>query len=257
VKRHDLPNGRSVFFDPEPHVYYDEAGSEFYGVTTVIKDIGGGPPAKYYEKNAIQGFFDLKKRRPDWAWDDVDAEDVLRWLEMEGLDSGAIFRNAGTTGTAVHKVFEALPSGDIPSDIPEVEADRVARLVQWWNENVEETYHSEIVVASHSQGYAGTVDWVGRIKGQNGVGIIDLKTSNYVQPKYHFQLDGYREAYMESGYGETQWQAVLHLPKDKPLRFVPGKAAPGAFRAQLDSFKHQKHISPPRRKPAPNLPLAA
>jgi hypothetical protein len=252
--RHDLPNGRTVFFDPEPHVYYDAAGSEFYGVTTVIKDIGGGPPASYYEKNAYEKFQKAIREMPWGGWGDLPLEDLIERL---GSPSKEIFEDAGTTGTAVHKVFEALPSGDIPSDIPEVEADRVARLVQWWNENVEETYHSEIVVASHSQGYAGTVDWVGRIKGQNGVGIIDLKTSNYVQPKYHFQLDGYREAYMESGYGETQWQAVLHLPKNKPLRFVPGKAAPGAFRAQLDSFKHQKHISPPRRKPAPNLPLAA
>ena len=251
--RHDLPNGRAVFFDPEPHVYYDENGSEFYGVTTVIKDIGGGPPARYYERNAIEGFYELKRRYPDWAWDDADASDVLKWLEMEKVDSGAKFRQAGTTGTGIHKVFEMLPSGDVPADVDPSEADRVSRLLDWWNENVEETLHSEIVTASHNLGYAGTVEWVGRLKGVDGVGIIDLKSSNYVLQKYHFQLDGYRESVMESGYGETQWQAVLHLPKDKPgeapkkARLVPGKAAPGAFRAQLEVFKHCKHISPPRK----------
>ena len=263
--RHDLPNGRAVFFDPEPHVYYDEAGTELAGVTTVIRDIGGGPPAKYYERNAIEGLYELKRRYPDWAWDDADADDVLKWLEMEKVDSGAIFKQAGTTGTSVHKVFEALGLGDLAPD--EVLADdrydeRVKRLARWWRDNVVETIHAEIVTASHNLGYAGTVDWVGRLAEPQGVGIIDLKTSNYVLQKYHFQLDGYRESVMESGYGRTDWQAVLHLPSDKPNRpapaqprLVPSKALPGAFRSQLEVYRHCKHISPPRKVNRPSVPL--
>ena len=257
MKRHDLPNGRSVFFDPEPHVYYDESGTELAGVTTVIRDIGGGPPAKYYERNAIQGYFTLRQKFPDWDWQGADVDDVLKWLEMEKVDSGAIFRQAGTTGTSVHQVFEMFGLGTLSAADVLLSSDpRLVRLARWWLENVEETHHAEIVTASHNLGYAGTVDWVGRLKDRPGVGIIDLKTSNYVLQKYHFQLDGYRESVMESGYGETQWQAVLHLPKEGNPRLVPNKAQPGAFRSQLEVYRHCKAISPPRKINRPSVPLS-
>ena len=260
--RHDLPNGKAVFFDPEPHVYFDENGTELAGVTTVIRDIGGGPPAKYYERNAIEGLWELRRRYAWGGWPDCDPDDVLRWLEVEKLNSQAKFKDAGTTGTAVHNVFEAFGLGELsPMDILDGEdivgADmaRLARLATWWQENVESVLHSEIVTASHSLGYAGTVDFVGHIKGFDGPGILDLKTSNYVQQKYHFQLDGYRESYMESGYGETKWQAILHLPKEGEPRLVPNKAPAGAFRRQLAVYRDCKAISPPRKINRPSVPL--
>lgn len=140
------------------------------------------------------------------------------WLKKNGEDSDAIRDEAGRRGSAVHDFTERYDNGEEVS-LLDIDGNIQCKLGEWamFERYVEfrsrfpfEIIHNEARIASPKLGFAGTIDRVINLNGQNV--LIDIKTSAYVWPSYWLQLAAYEQLITESyGYNPIERVAILHL----------------------------------------------
>lgn len=129
---------------------------------------------------------------------------------------------AAEFGTTMHKLCEANLEG-YGVDLPESHAEHNMVFREWAAKNCVEKAKLEFPVCSEKYGYAGTVDFLGRVNDK--LYILDWKTGNNFRNSWRAQIAGYHLAVCEtlgldrlkSGIG----MGILQIPRDNPksIRF--------------------------------------
>lgn len=135
--------------------------------------------------------------------------EFYKWLAGKGWDkTEAIKAEAGEKGSKIHKCCEMLLAGEtvsmetkiangdgIEKELTPEEYGAVISFKTWYDKMKPKTLLGEINLISEQFNFAGTVDYVARIKGQ--LYIVDFKSSQYVWPSMKAQISAYKYALIE------------------------------------------------------------
>lgn len=155
-----------------------------------------------------------------------------KWIGERGNEQAERERSAAADhGTLVHAlaalVVEGVPSIPMGEDEAPTTA-QVDAFTRWYEEHIECVHAVELPVASRQYRYAGTLDYLVRMKGDRRPTIVDVKSGKAVYPEMRYQSAAYREAALsmgllaEHGYARRDCRrGVLHIPRDAdgPARF--------------------------------------
>jgi hypothetical protein len=200
---------------------------------------------------------------------EASADEIVQLLTKHKLtvnhDTGATSK-----GTNVHRALENFANTGVvpdPQFYPEDERGFIQALVAFINDAHPHTIHSELMVASMEDGWAGTLDWVANLDfaGQvvtktyqkkaevrssvSGTWIIDAKTSSEkpgkpksVYPSYMIQGRAYERGFTECGYGVVDHFGVLRLTNDGRYEIVESDATYDDFLAVLEVHRRLERI---------------
>jgi hypothetical protein len=140
----------------------------------------------------------------------------FKWLKDVGQDADSIRDEAGKRGSNVHDLTERYDDGEEVSFLnnngyPTYKMtewsmfERYVEFTQTINPIVE---MSEVHMISDKLGFAGTLDRIVEINGKKI--LLDIKTSNSIQPTHFLQLSAYNELIKENGVKVDQ-VAILWL----------------------------------------------
>lgn len=124
---------------------------------------------------------------------------------------------AGEIGTQVHKLIEwnlRRTLGQEPGPEPRVVDDAQWAFMAWqdWANAVNlQPKFIEQVVFSRLHGFAGTMDLVALVNGQER--LIDFKTGKAIYAEAHLQNVAYQVALSEMGHGAPMGGLIVRLPK--------------------------------------------
>lgn len=138
-------------------------------------------------------------------------DNLLRWWASKGFDEGErLKRMAGEKGSIVHQACGRIAQGgkvcigdrfENPhtleqQEISAAEYHCVMTFADWWRSERPEVIAIERTVWSDKYGYAGTEDFVLRLKstGYKTIHVIDLKTSKDVYTSHELQVSSYKHA---------------------------------------------------------------
>lgn len=203
-------------------------------------------PAHRVKLSAVPKY-NIAKMRPD---------EITDALKRERLTVNDHRDEAAVGGTAVHKALEDyINRGTIPSvmDVPEAKRASMRGLARFIMEYRPEFVASEVRVLSIEHAFAGTFDFLARIRmrialervGRTERVILapdptvepmfvlgDMKNSKWVYPTSHFpQLEAYEGARLEAGDTPTDVRAVLWVNGDGDMEFVPSTSSFADFLA--------------------------
>lgn len=193
----ELPDGQRVLYRDGNHTYRrvtEDGSTALKSVSSLVGRVDGGHSDGLCE----------------WAWK-LGTEGV-HWKEARDAKAGL--------GTTVHAALEALVQGAIPDlgDFTEQQQGYVTAICSWWLDDQPEPVDQEFVVAHPTLDYAGRCDLLVEIKGERW--LVDLKTSNKLSPKFHYQLGLYSMAMDACGIGRPDRAAILHALPDGEFVFV-------------------------------------
>jgi hypothetical protein len=114
-------------------------------------------------------------------------------------------------GSKMHDAYERLLNGlelNLVEDYKTIkEKKHILSFYNWCEEVKPQVIETEMVVASESHRYAGTLDLACLIN--NEIWIIDFKTSAAIYFDYELQIAAYKKAFEEMGLGTVAHTAVL------------------------------------------------
>jgi hypothetical protein len=185
---------------PEGRFYYDTDSGERYPSVTTILDV-----IRQKKLETWRGH--VGNQKADWAMED-------------GAERGTLVHEIAAQSAA----YKGAPlfAGE-PKD-PEI-ANRVAAWRVWFLENVLEVIAIEVTTHHPAYMYAGTVDLVARLKGRDGIQIVDYKTG-VRSSLAKLQTAGYAESLIFDPYfpsidiGESVGRGALYLGAEGPAVFV-------------------------------------
>jgi len=204
-----------------------------------------------------------------------------KWLANHGWDeSQAIKQAAADKGSKIHQAINALilgneirmdakftnPETNQPDELSTEEYEAVLSFKDWYlDEQPQKIIASEYVV--WGDGYAGTVD-IKYHKKDGRIGILDLKSGQYIWPEYELQLSAYKHAHpdqidfleiLQVGYKRNQKRYKLTEIEDKFPLFLAARQiwlneTAGQKPLQRD---YPLSISLPKDTPEPPAPKVA
>lgn len=155
----------ALTFDPTTH-RYTLGGRELAGVTTVIGAVIRKPALEVWRGNVGNQAADARRDE------------------------------AARRGTLVHAMasiyMEDVP--DIPLGEEQPDQAQMEAFKAWYESYVAELIACELMVCHEQYLYAGTLDFLVRLKGDKLPTLVDLKTSASVWPEMRYQTAAYREA---------------------------------------------------------------
>jgi hypothetical protein len=262
-QRIDLPSGDSLWFYEADHSYWrhnpetGERGRRLSGVTTVCKPLDYNPEnlIRWAAETQCKGIAELYLREPaeylHWLTDPG-----LMWkrLNEEGLTYDQIRDLAGDEGTNVHKAaFQELAEGKPGLDFSGFNLREIAlaeAVASFWFDHDPSASQVEQVVYSKRLGVAGRLDFRGRLgaKCANPIcacqeadgppGVIDLKTGGFISCAAHAQVGGgYPLLAEESGFGGSNWAAILQVFDDGSYEFFRAEGSPESFECAVEAYR--------------------
>lgn len=133
------------------------------------------------------------------------------------VDTSWIPRESGVRGTAVHKWANNFLTKVWDPFTEEEYPEYVYGLKTWLESNEAKLMAGEVELENKNLHITGHPDFIGRIKGEPGLGIIDFKTSQARQPWWKLQLAGYYLLATEKGGNLSpypiEWCASLRVDK--------------------------------------------
>jgi len=141
-----------------------------------------------------------------------------KWLEqwrgnLGNEEADRIRYEAGDLGTEFHQLCYAYNRGEQPF-IPREYIDMFDAYLRWFEACIGRIVECETTTVSRKYGYAGTFDLRAVLKGDTIPSVIDIKTSNNIQPQMALQLAAYRTALLEEG-KETNRRLIVRVDKMK------------------------------------------
>jgi ATP-dependent exoDNAse (exonuclease V) beta subunit len=146
--------------------------------------------------------------------------------------------DAADLGTRAHKAIDAYIIGEKPEITDDIRP-AVEGFHAWQDAHPFRLLMGDTKVASLENKFGGSLDILGETK--DGVGIIDLKTSNQVSWDYALQVGAYAIAFEETYGVPVRWAMVLRVSKTKaefearPIKDL--ESAKGVFRVALGFYK--------------------
>lgn len=262
---HILPDGSTVYYEPEKHGYYGELkesksakggysfvrDSRLTGVSTIAKylDANVDPLMHWAAKLDQIGIAELASQAiesgADLAW--LCSQERIRAALYEAEATWTHVRDrAAVRGTNVHeRIFAALATGTEPpslSDLSEEERGYGQAVFAWWRDRKPEAEAAEQVTVSHAKRVAGRFDFLGTVEGART--LVDAKTRERgaARKSDHVQLAGYEAVNVDCGLGETERQVALILMPDGTYREEEGVATAADFAAALVACQTGKSI---------------
>lgn len=230
--------------------FYSVDGVEYPSVTTIL-DVLDKPALMWWAAN-------MERRAMETALLDVltgtgarDPEWVLAEMTKKLSGAKAFVREkdkAATIGTAAHAWCEWRTRqmlGEKVGDEPVVPDAAMVAVESWkdWASSVDFTpICAERTVYCRGCGYAGTLDWIAKVRGVITLG--DYKTSRGIYPESFLQNAAYRHAAKKCGM-PTEAGMIVRLPKtlDDPAfeaMYVPKHATLDAFLAVFSAWRWKR-----------------
>lgn len=128
-----------------------------------------------------------------------------KWLKDVGQDADTIRDDAGRRGSNVHDLSERYDDGQEINFLND-QGWPAYKMLEWsmferyveFSRTINPTIEmSEVHMISDNLGFAGTLDRVVEIEGEKI--LLDIKTSNSIQPTHWLQLSAYNELIKENG----------------------------------------------------------
>jgi len=269
AERIDLPNGSTVWYIDENHSYWghnpktDRKGKRLTGVTTVVKTLDHDPSnllrwAARTQCIGVAGYIEERLQADPACLHNVldvlnDPQAIWRELEQRNLTYNDVRDKAASEGTNVHRdAFEALASGrPVPAfdEMTEREVGLAQGVAAFWLDHEPEVVAVEQVVYSERLGVAGRLDFYGRIKGRDGLGVLDLKTGKYLSVGAHTQVGGgYPLLARECGVGEPEWAAMLQVRDDGTYELIDAEGTSEDFEAAVAAYRAAGRINRDARR---------
>lgn len=141
-------------------------------------------------------------------------------------------------GTMIHDYCETINKGQghslILEDIDDIMArGMIAWYKDWFFENVEEVLYTEETLYSKKFQYKGKLDFIAKLKGFTGPSVIDIKTGDYMEKDYFYQLSAYKVAAKEYLNVDVRDRIVIQFKKKTAeYRMIP-----------LDSSTHESDFA--------------
>lgn len=192
---------------------YAWRGEIFDSVTTILS--GGIPkPALKSWGERLVAECAVEQRS---AWADLEPAEAVSWLR------GAPWRQttrAAAQGSDIHAWAErwALHERVEVAELPEAQRPYAEAFADFCRDWTPEWEMTEASVYNRRWGYAGTLDALMRVRGVEGLALVDIKTGKGVFGETALQLAAYRHAEFvglcdgsEVLMPEVAWCAVLHL----------------------------------------------
>lgn len=218
------------------HLYFDGDGSKIPSVTTLINQ---GVP-----KPALMGW--AARLAGEYTADHLDS---LVGLDRDGivdLVSGAsrrMNRQATGRGSDVHDLLHRIALGETVTPPPE-QAPFVDAYLRFLDDWQPVTVAVEGSVVNRRYRYAGTFDWLGKLRDEWA--IVDYKTgASGVFKEVGLQLAAYRAAEAmlvdrrEVPMPTTEAGYAVHLRDDGTYSLLPVASGPAEFAA----FLHAAHVA--------------
>lgn len=186
-KKQLIFNGEIKRVDFLDRRFYQRSPDEFYtSVTTILQYM---PKAKFFEN----------------------------WLKDVGHNADIIIEKAGKEGTQVHDAVERLVRGEEISWMDQygnaiyslVVWEMILKFYEFWTTYKPKLILSEEFVYSDIHKYAGTLDLVVELEGENW--LLDVKTSNNLSKSHELQLAAYAKALEEIKGIKIQKMGILWL----------------------------------------------
>lgn len=163
-------------------------------------------------------YFDEAAHR--YWFDGVELPSVTTVLAIAGLTDWTYCTEwARERGSIVHKAIHLeLTTGLDWSTLPESLHPYVSAALQAITDLGGETVASERRIVSRLYGYAGTLDWLGRINGR--LTLWDWKTGPVI-PAYALQAAAYAEAFAEETGERVERRYGVRLNADGTYEVIP------------------------------------
>lgn len=284
-EKHTLPDGSSIFFDPQPHRYYGEvhpsksaAGgyafvrdSSLIGVSTPTKCLDTNvDPLLYWSAKLDQvGIAQLASlclddgSDLDWLRDQRSIAAALRDAE---LTWDKVRDRTAVRGTAIHeRIFHALATGERPPSLSDVSAEDRGygqAAMKWWMKRQPKPLFAEQVTYCAEHRLAGRFDLLCEIEGHGRV-LVDAKTreKGAVRRSDHVQLPGYELCNVSCGIGPSDLQLALILTPWGDFIESWCQGTQGDFLAALDAYRRgnalEKRIKAAEKADDEPAPVAA
>ena len=215
-----LPNGQRLWYSHEGHRYHackadGSKGPRLPSVSTLVSpyDAHADPLMRWAAGLTLEGVCQA------FHGESVpDTKSVLAdRLEEQELTYEHLRQQAADRGNIVHDYLEALAKdADYPdlADASDTETAMVDALRRWWDRTEPQVLQAEQFVLSERFMYAGRFDLRFTRPGSPKPYLMDLKTSNYISPKFMVQLAGYDLAAASSGVGRSVRKFILQVKPD-------------------------------------------
>jgi hypothetical protein len=173
-------------------------------------------------------------------------ESILRATLGTGRANEGMSDTAKLIGNEAHKRLEWVVKGRVGPEPPvSVEAAIAVNAGERYiaEQKVFTPIMSESTVWSEANGFAGTLDLL--VMTEEGITVLDWKTSKAIYPEARLQIGAYALAVDEMGHGPVREGLILRLPKTtedpgfEPISLVGGEleAAKSAFLNALGCWK--------------------
>jgi hypothetical protein len=228
-------------------------GQKLPSVTTVL-NVLDKPGLKFWgEKIGVAGAIALAKegKLP------LNVPAALSAMQARDLRIFQSSDKAASRGTLAHEDLLAVVTGEKPADLDAVPRDQrgfLRGVAAFASQHRPEAIDTETMVASLVHGFSGRYDVRARLRGIDGVGLLDLKTTEElpryknlaVRPPYDenlLQVEGYDIASVESGYGKSDYRAIVRVDSKGEWDLTISWAEHDDFLAALRLYQRLRELS--------------
>ncbi len=264
-----MPNGTRLYYNDPDHSYWrcnedGTRGRRLTGVTTVIKPFsfkpdglmrwaakqnGAGIAILATEGLELQDANEIRNRL-HWL---SSAEAIWTALEQNELTYEKLRDKAAKRGTNVHRLaLQHLAETGEPPDMEKMtpEEQGYARgVTEFWLDHSPSPEVVEQIVYSEELGVAGRLDLLAKLgSGASGSGIIDAKTSSWIDEAAHVQVALYAHLSELCGFPKSTWTAILQLKENGSYELIRGQATTDDALAAIEVYRRAGRVGREAKK---------
>lgn len=196
---------------------YTLGGQLIPGTTTILKSLGGKEYLIGWAAKEAVGYLADKQDKIK----ELSPEEYTALLQEAKSSFRRKSKEASDIGSVVHEYLEKYVKAkiageelkDVLPDNDKVKNSFMAFLA-WESEHKVEWLASELILASPTHLFGGTIDWVAKV--DNVLTLGDFKTSNQISEEYALQLAAYHILLDENlldGEERPAQRYILRIPK--------------------------------------------
>lgn len=199
---------------------YTINGKDYARITSVLKMIGYGSDALmgWHEKQGKAAA--IEAMRANWEWlKGLGVEQFVAAIEPEVAKAKralTTMNQAADIGTLAHKMAEnwlreemGLRPKHLNIPVNDQSTWAFMAFQDKWRQAGYKPVRTEQFIYDPVDRVAGTIDILA--ESDRGLGVVDLKTSNYIVASHHVQVAKYKM--MAGGWRDVRWAELWRIPK--------------------------------------------